>query len=140
MLFVYLVAGLVFGLIGAGIADSKGRPRLEGFILGFVLSLIGLLVCMVLTPITPATDSARAANGLKRCPECAENIRVEALTCHFCRHAFDASQVEKDTATAASLTKRARRAGHARFLVCALPLVAYLILMALALLSVSLSR
>ncbi|MFZ2633523.1 MAG: zinc ribbon domain-containing protein [Desulfosalsimonadaceae bacterium] len=34
--------------------------------------------------------------GLKACPSCAEEIKLEALACRFCGHKFEKTQVEND--------------------------------------------
>ena len=44
----WLVAGAVFGLVGMWVAGLKGRGGGEGFLLGFLLGPIGVLVEAVL--------------------------------------------------------------------------------------------
>ena len=48
-LVVYLVASVTTGLIGYAVASSKGRGGL-GFVLGFLLSVIGIVVAALLEP------------------------------------------------------------------------------------------
>ncbi len=122
-LFFYLVSGLLLGLFGASIAESKGRRRIDGFGLGFLLSIFGVLICAVLPTIAPATAEARRANGLKRCPDCAENVRIEALTCRFCRHAFDPTQTEQNSVACAEETVRSKRANRNRLTAWGLSLI-----------------
>jgi len=47
--------GLLFGLLSALVGESKGRTR-TGFVLGFLLDLIGLLI----TAVLPKTGETRA--------------------------------------------------------------------------------
>lgn len=47
--FIYFLASVITGLIGYGLASSKGRGGL-GFVLGFFFSLIGLIIAALLEP------------------------------------------------------------------------------------------
>jgi di/tricarboxylate transporter len=50
-MLVALIACFVFGLIGAYIAGEKNRSGLEGFLFGFFLSIIGLIIIGILPTI-----------------------------------------------------------------------------------------
>ena len=43
-LYVYLALGVLLGALGSYIAERRGRSHLEGFILGFLFGVIGLLI------------------------------------------------------------------------------------------------
>lgn len=46
---VYLIVAIIFGAIGAAVGSGKGRTGL-GFILGALLSLIGVIIIAVMDP------------------------------------------------------------------------------------------
>ena len=48
ILLISLVAGIVTGFIGSYVAGEKGRSNLEGFIFGFLLSVIGIIIVGIL--------------------------------------------------------------------------------------------
>ena len=43
-LYVYLAIGVLLGAAGSYIAERRGRSHVEGFILGFLFGVIGLLI------------------------------------------------------------------------------------------------
>lgn len=57
---IILLSGLT-GAIGAWIAKEKGRDRVEGFLLGFFLSIPGLLIegLLPVKPIAPPIPVSR---------------------------------------------------------------------------------
>jgi hypothetical protein len=61
---VYLLVALIFGGIGAAIGSGKGRTGL-GFILGFLLSLIGVIIIALMdaAPGYAATSQPGAGGG-----------------------------------------------------------------------------
>jgi uncharacterized membrane protein YeaQ/YmgE (transglycosylase-associated protein family) len=98
-LLVVIVLGIVTGIIGKWIAKKKGRSEGEGFWLGFLLSIVGLIIEGVLPKITkpdPVTLSSWIESRLfdasesdgrprRKCPFCAEMILAEAGVCRFCQ-------------------------------------------------------
>jgi hypothetical protein len=59
-------------------AGQKGRDRVSFFLLALFLSP---LVAFVFAAVSPA-DPRRM--GLRKCPQCAEWVKIEALRCRFC--------------------------------------------------------
>lgn len=53
LLLTVLISGFVFGLIGSFIAKNKGIVQSTGFLLGFFLGPIGLIIVALLNPATP---------------------------------------------------------------------------------------
>lgn len=53
MIYIGLAVSVVVGAIGAYLAETKGRPHLEGFLFGFFLGLIGILIIFILPKRTP---------------------------------------------------------------------------------------
>lgn len=83
MLFLgwIVLAGVV-----AIIADSKGRTVWKWFVYGFFLWPIAL-VHVIVSPANRANVEAAAVErgDLRKCPFCAEIVKVEALVCRFCQ-------------------------------------------------------
>ncbi len=73
---VYLTVYAVSVVIASMIGSSKGRGG-AGFVLGLLLSWLGVAFALFLSP-TPA------AQGRKPCPFCAEPILPAALLCPHC--------------------------------------------------------
>lgn len=61
-LMILLMAGLVFGVMGSYVADTKGRASGEGFIFGFLLGPIGILIVVLLPSVAKPTSRAVMAN------------------------------------------------------------------------------
>jgi hypothetical protein len=76
-------------------AENKGRNGIGIFFLSFFLSpLVGFVVALAMSP---NEKKVAAAQGKKRCPECAEFVQPEAKICRFCQHKFTEAE---DLATA----------------------------------------
>lgn len=48
MIFTLLAVGVISGAIAAYISERKGRRHIEGFLLGFLFGLIGILIALIL--------------------------------------------------------------------------------------------
>ena len=46
---IVLAIGVFFGAIGAYLAEKKGRKHYEGFLLGFLFGLLGVVIEMMLS-------------------------------------------------------------------------------------------
>jgi hypothetical protein len=56
IIFVVIVVGIIFGALGAWVAHEKGRDTTEGFILGFLFAVTGVIVEGLLpSPIVTTT-------------------------------------------------------------------------------------
>ena len=72
------------------IAKSKGKDSAIWGLLGFVISIVALVILMV---------SDDETTQLKKCPECAELVQLEARVCRHCSYKFaeDGSDVSHNT-------------------------------------------
>lgn len=92
-IWVYVVAmWLFFGFIGALIFRHKGKKEANGFLLGFLLGPIGVLIALFsnATSIEIAKQEKEMeeeqikSGELKKCPFCAELVKTEAKVCKHC--------------------------------------------------------
>ena len=86
ILFAALAFLLLWGALCAWLADQKGRDPVAWFILGCLLSVVALLV-LGFSPSVEEDDDEL----VKTCPQCAEEVKAEALICRFCRSEFQPS-------------------------------------------------
>jgi hypothetical protein len=81
---------------------------LYAVVLGGVIAVIGGLIARPAPKLAPAAGApVSAAPVLKRCPRCAEDVKIDARVCRFCSYQFTAAD---DTAVAAQLAPPPRSA------------------------------
>jgi len=63
------------------IAHDKGRSFIGFFLYGLLLWPLALLHSLVMKD-----ESIKKEKGVKPCPHCAENVKINALVCKHCGH------------------------------------------------------
>lgn len=91
--FVLLLAALI-GAIPAMIASDRGVAG-NGFLwwlAGMLLFPIALLAALLMKPDLKLLEKQKLEEGgSKKCPQCAELVKKEALKCRFCNYDFAAT-------------------------------------------------
>lgn len=77
-----LVVIVILGCIVGAIAQSKGRSFFPWFIYGAALFIIAIIHVLVIG------SGSHVPGGHRRCPRCAEVVRMEAKVCRFCGARF----------------------------------------------------
>jgi hypothetical protein len=80
----FLVFAVLIGLIPAMVARSKGRDFVPWWIYGSLLFIVALPHALLLKPELKQVEQQQAAQGLKKCPFCAEMIKPDAKVCRYC--------------------------------------------------------
>jgi len=88
-----ILQALISGGLAAFVADKKGYKAGSWFACGFFFGILGLIAAAGL-PGKKLEDRNEVFR--KKCPDCAEYIRKEALVCRYCGAKFDRDQVEEE--------------------------------------------
>jgi hypothetical protein len=82
----FVAAYVFFVWVARKIAVDKGLDPTPYFALAiFLTPLVGIIAAIVAKPNAAKVDAQRLASGTERkCPFCAELIKVEAKVCRFC--------------------------------------------------------
>jgi hypothetical protein len=90
---ILILQAFICGILASNLADHKGHSGGAWFATGFFLGIFGLIAAAGL----PSKQTQQSAGVLlKKCPDCAEAIRKEALVCKFCGMRFSKEQVLAD--------------------------------------------
>jgi RNA polymerase subunit RPABC4/transcription elongation factor Spt4 len=92
LLFLFFI--LAMGLITAKVAKDRGVPGspILWFIGGALICIVALPAALLQAPDPKQLEKNKlAGGGVKKCPRCAELVKIDALVCRFCQHDFAAA-------------------------------------------------
>lgn len=74
-----------FGVISAVAATTKGRNWFGWFLVGVLLGPIGVILSLVMPKNQKGIDrEAQRSGDYRKCPQCAELVKREAVKCKHC--------------------------------------------------------
>jgi len=82
----FIIFWIICSILVAVYASSKKRSGFGWFLLSVAISPIITFIILLV--------SGAPSSTLKKCPKCAEEIKIEAQVCRFCNFEFSKPDVE----------------------------------------------
>ena len=85
MTAIIIILWVLCGIITAVIASEKGHNGCGWLLIGCLLGVFGVVLAIVVSPNVEMIEAKKLAKGAnKKCPSCAELVKVEAVKCRHC--------------------------------------------------------
>lgn len=105
---ILLIQAVAFAFLSGIVANNKNRDPAGWGILGFLFGLFGFIPAIAVSEVEEEEQTSRGKGGQvsttggfdpdeheKKCPMCAEYIKLEARVCKHCGHEFSNEEVEE---------------------------------------------
>ncbi|WP_263834425.1 zinc ribbon domain-containing protein [Salinibacter sp.] len=122
---ILLVQAVAFAVLSGIVANNKNRDSGMWGILGFLFGVFALVAALVVEEAEENKSSGRKRSRTsgsrefnpdeheKKCPDCAEYIKLEARVCRYCGHEFSEEEAERQVAQAREdLQEEKRQKSH----------------------------
>ncbi len=115
LLWQSLLVAICIGVIPAFIAHSKGRSFVAWWFYGAALFIAALPHSLIIKPDAKQIEREQLQSGNNRkCPFCAEIIKVEARVCRFCGRDLPEYKSDADAAVSGKLVEPSERTREAQ--------------------------
>ncbi len=90
----FLIIAVLLGLIPAVIARNKGHDFVRWWVYGALLFIVALPIVLIMKPNQEGLERLQKAEGMRKCPLCAEMIKVDAKVCRHCGRDLEKAHLE----------------------------------------------
>ncbi len=110
---VFLLMAICIGVIPAFVAQSKGRNFLAWWVYGAALFIIALPHSLLIKADMKQIEREQLQSGnARKCPFCAEIIKIEARVCRFCSRDLPHVSGDADDAVTRKLVEALEKRHH----------------------------